>query len=484
MLITRDIINPDLNYHGKTKAELELLINRWKRLLVHRYQAQRGQTLALGIFTVNHNHLALIFAASELGMKLFLLTKALSMETMSATKLGIHGPVDIVVSQEFNKNDHHPIMFSRYSKHVVHESEIDTYLDDDKFDPWKIHEEDVLVFASTSGTTATSKPVLFSHKDVYEISKRNISVFKFHKSSVVQHLTNMHHASSMLTSLMPSLMISDVHYYGNITLFPKGEVKVYIESELPENFISSLVNRGVDRIQANDISLDLLLITWHNLKPKTDKRLLVNISGSTVPDYLYTASKLLPLDFVSHYGSVDTGIPLIVNYVDQTSSYEEDYLGKVVDDFYVIDGNKVTCKLWKSPRNMPDTLERLRDRFYYRGRNTVENIEMMQLIKDQIEDFSIVEIENDRYLVIWNSTHNFASQSGIRVLFKEIIFLAKEDFVIDTKVSMEQLREYIKHHYGKNYISDSSVHRTVAEAKNNLDTAIRNLKNDYSRHSK
>ena len=206
MLITRDIINPDLNYHGKTKAELELLINRWKRLLVHRYQAQRGQTLALGIFTVNHNHLALIFAASELGMKLFLLTKALSMETIPATKLGIHGPVDITIAQDFDPRDHHWSMFSRYSKHVVHESEIDTYLDDGNFDPWEIDSNDALIFASTSGTTGISKPVMFSHNDVYEISKRNISVFKFDKTSVVQHLTNMHHASSMLTSLMPALM--------------------------------------------------------------------------------------------------------------------------------------------------------------------------------------------------------------------------------------------------------------------------------------
>ena len=192
MLITRDIINPDISFHHKNKTEICLLINRWKRLLVNEYQAQRGQTLALGIFTVNHNHLALIFAASELGMKLFLITKAISWETIPATKLGIHGPVDIIVAQEFEPNDHHPIMFQKYSTHVIPESAIDTYTDDADFQPWQIDESDVLIFASTSGTTEKSKAVMFSHKDVYEISKRNISVFKLYKTSVVQHLTNMH----------------------------------------------------------------------------------------------------------------------------------------------------------------------------------------------------------------------------------------------------------------------------------------------------
>ena len=73
--------------------------------------------------------------------------------------------------------------------------------------PWKVNPEDTLLVSSTSGTTRPSRPVLFSHKEVMGISKRNIPIFKFDKNSRVCHSRNLHHASALLTSLLPSLMI-------------------------------------------------------------------------------------------------------------------------------------------------------------------------------------------------------------------------------------------------------------------------------------
>ena len=67
------------------------------------------------------------------------------------------------------------------------------------------------LLSSTSGTTKASRPILFSQNEVYQISKRNVDVFEFKSDSKIIHSRNLHHASALLTSLLPSLMKAHVH---------------------------------------------------------------------------------------------------------------------------------------------------------------------------------------------------------------------------------------------------------------------------------
>ena len=98
---------------------------------------------------------------------------------------------------------------------------------------------------------------------------------------------------------------------------------------------------------------------------------------------------------------------------------------------------------------------------------------------DQFEDFNILDIDDDRYLVVWDKPHTL-SPSGIRIIFKDILFLSKTDFIIDTKISMEQLREYVKSRTG---INNSGPVRAVSGVREMLDQTIRKMKDDYAQHS-
>lgn len=452
-VINRHIINPDITYEGLNRDDLFSLINRWKRLLAFEYGATKGQTIALAILSVNPNHIACVFAAAELGLKLFIITKPLARETIHATKMGIFGPVDITVSQEFYPDDLHNEMISAYSKKVCFEKEIDSITDDTDFVSSEIAPETEFIFASTSGTTGPSKPVIFTHGEVLRISKRNIPIFNITKNSVMQHTTNMHHASSMLTSLFPSLMVADKHYYGGIAIGP-----IIIKAYYPLEFIEKcIIERGVDTILMNMGNMvDWFINALDEYKDQIHHTIRINLSGFTVPERFYEFTKKYPVEFYSHYGSIDTGIPLLVNHVTKDSVYEEHLLGITPDDFYTISDNSITCDLWESSRNLPDKLDFNDGKYYFNSRIELARPEknytqeLRELLQDQLGDHTVCTVKGEDYLIIWNSDIEYdlsVARTFIDRVFYKILYLNKLDFMVDTKVSMEQLRAYLEHHY-------------------------------------
>lgn len=446
MKITRDIINPDINYDGMNREDLFRLINRWKRLLLFKHEVGPGDVMALGIFDVNHNHVACLFAAAELGLKIFIITKPISKETIHATKMGIFGPVDITVTQDLDPDDLHVEMFNRYSKKICYENEIDCVTNDNNVMLADICVDDPLIFASTSGTTGDSKPVFFTHKEVYEISKRNISVFGYTKASIIQQTMNMHHASAMLTYLFPTLMTCDTHYRGPIAHGPHIIKTVWS----PKDFVEvCLVDKKVDNVICSNVFfLQLLMLGYSQAERWNEHRITLNMSGFPATKEIYDIAKRFPVNFISHYGSIDTGIPLIVNKITNESEYKQDYIGVVPDDFYRIAGDQVTCRaLWDEARPLPDDLTYQSDGYYYSGRknNTMIDKELIEILNDQLDSYDIIDDEG-LTLVIWNA-EPVEMIRPMAMIFKRIVNLNKEDFMVDTKVSMEQLRAYLRHNF-------------------------------------
>jgi acyl-CoA synthetase (AMP-forming)/AMP-acid ligase II len=451
-VINRHLINPDIDFDGANRDDLFRLINRWKRLLVYGYGADKGQVLALAIITPNTNHVACVFAAAELGLKLLVISKPIAKETIHATKMGIFGPVDITVSQGFPLDDPHHDMVQTYSKQVCLESEIDTVISDDDVMSPVITEDDEFLFASTSGTTGKSKPVMFTHRETLAISKRNLSVFDITKETIAQHTSSFHHASAMLTFMLPTLMVADKHYYGTMALIDIG----FIKNSTPENFVKEFIlEKNVNAMMLTaPVGIKWLLDAMEPHKHLIKTKIKINISGFTVFEKLYDDAKNLPIEFYSHYGSVDTGIPLLVNHIDENSFYEKDKLGVAPDDFYKIDGEYITCPvLWEEPRKLPDQLY-VRDGVYFYGER-IENgadysIALKELFDEQIGDHTFCKTENGGYLIIWDENANIDFEGGksyVHKSFSRVVYLNKQNFMVDTKVSMEQLRAYLEHHY-------------------------------------
>jgi hypothetical protein len=430
-MITKHIINTDISYNGINRSELGQLINRWKFLLVTR-GASIGDKLALSILSVSVNHIALIFAAAELGMQLLVIDSPVAITTVSKTKMALFGPADFTVECERLKSSElHNLMVRKYSKVVISESEIERV-----YNPfteiWASAELPFLI-ASTSGTTSDSKPVIFTQNEVLQISRRNIDVFKFYKHSRVGHSRNMHHASSLLTDILPSIMASDFH----LELY-------HAHKEFAETVAPVLKAQCIDRILVkNHWNLKEFLSALGEHNPTT---ILINISGFTVPEYFINLCEKYNVEFLSHFGSVDTGIPILVNHVTAKSEYIENNLGDTVDDFYKIqvqdDQVLVTCdKLWGPEiRKLQDRLTYTERGWLHQGRAKIDQFchDISQLITG---DYTVIQDGANRYLAAWEAIPNIEKAFGY---FDVIGYLDKELFTLETKINMDQLRAHFR----------------------------------------
>lgn len=439
MRITRDIIRKDISYEGSSYSDICLHINRWKNLFRSR-GAKKGDLVALAILEMNINHISAIFAIAEMGMKLLVIDKPVTEQTLHMTKMAIFGPVDFALECDVARNSplHHDMVMA-YSNQIIHESEYDSFSDDTDSDI-ECESTDHFLLASTSGTTSRSKPIWFTHEELYKISERNIKVFKFEPESCVLHTRNMHHASSLLTFLLPALMGSKNHYFAYMFANPTSFLNICEEEIIPHR---------IDRLLCgNMFDVAKLIDSLNNIDGVIPKKILINISGFTVTKVLVDYVKRYNIEFMSHYGSIDTGIPLLLNHITSQYEFEASRLGVQPDDFYGMetrDGfTEITCSMWNSPRIIQDNLEQRDGTWYYGGRLDRDPIE--NFVSSITTEYTFVIVDDSRHLVLWE---DIDSSKFANLAIADIHYLDKETFTVDTKINMDQLREYLRCMLGK-----------------------------------
>jgi hypothetical protein len=439
MHITRDIIRKDITYEGSNYSEICSHINRWKNLFRSK-GAKKDNLVALAILEMNINHISAIFAIAEMGMKLLVIDKPVTEQTLHMTKMAIFGPVDFALECDVARNSplHHEMVMA-YSKHVIHESEYDSFLDDAESDI-ECKPTDQFLLASTSGTTSRSKPIWFTHEEIYKISQRNIEVFKFESESRVLHTRNMHHASSLLTFLLPALMKSKNHYFAYMFANPTSFLSICEEEIIPHK---------IDRLLCgNMFDVAKLIESLNNVGGSIPNKILINISGFTVTKVLVDYVKKYNIEFMSHYGSIDTGIPLLLNHITTDYVFEPSRLGVQPDDFYTMETHdgftEITCSMWDSSRIIQDNLEKRDGAWYYGGRLDRDPIE--NFVSSITSEYTFVIIDDSRHLVLWEEID---SSKFDNLAIADIHYLDKETFTVDTKINMDQLREYLRCTHGR-----------------------------------
>jgi acyl-CoA synthetase (AMP-forming)/AMP-acid ligase II len=395
------------------------LVDRWKYALLS-YGAEPGKSLGISLIRVNPNHIALVIAAGELGLKLILLDKPVVAETIHRTKAALFAPIDLhVIDKYLIMNDAYMEMVEQYCISNIHEDTIN--LATKRATEIIGAADDVYLCGSTSGTTGIPKPVYYTQKDCYDLALRNTRVFDFEENSKVCHTRNMHHVSSMLTFLLPSLIRCKNHYYYNIyhdiTNFPE----FMRTNKITHSFFGS-----------EFVVYDLVK---YGFKP-FEEPLKINISGFTVPENYINICKNLNVEFYSHYGSVDTGVPILLNKVTKGSIYSENWLGKLPDDYYEIK-KWIDCVQISHPKfgikNLPDDL--IDDRYgnWYLNTRRDKNPYESGLREESNLDLNIY----GNHIVVWDSKIPFSHGNY------KIHYLDKKTWTTETKINVYQLRGYL-----------------------------------------
>ena len=430
-MINKNILSSDFTYedeHGNvtTRDEICQLIDRWKSLLINR-GAERGNSLGVSLVMVSINHLALAIAAGELGMRLVLLDKPICQETIPATKAALFAPIDfnVIDVHSYDENSlwsSYKGMIDRYCRINIMEDEILDHAD--QFHDIIGTDGDVYLCGSTSGSTGDSKPVYYTQKECYDIAVRNARVFGFTQDSIVCHTRNMHHVSCMTTFMLPSLMKSHKHYYYNIYHEADGLFDFMKHKKIDQVFF------GSHFVVENMLKYDGVF----DVAPK------INLSGFTVPEKYIEYCKKYNVEFMSHYGSVDTGT-LLLNHVTKDSEYIPNWLGVEPDDFYIMvwdpmtntQGTKVYSGLWQGDRLIRDHISLRSDGMWcYLGRQE-KNVTEDVLREVTGKDLTVI----DDHIVFWEECDFPTSRYHVH-------HLDKKTWTTETKINLHQLRYYLK----------------------------------------
>lgn len=97
------------------------------------------------------------------------------------------------------------------------------------------------------------------------------------------------------------------------------------------------------------------------VKEPFKRTLNINMCGFALDEEFVELARKYNVKFLSHYGSIDTAIPLLVNFVDENSKIIPDSLGIIPDDFYDVEFNDgyldVTHEWWGETRRMEDEMK-------------------------------------------------------------------------------------------------------------------------------
>ena len=389
-LINRHILNDNINFDSKTKEELIHEIKKWKMLFRENYNVRKGEVVAISILDVTHYRLSCLLACAELGLKVFIIDAPATKESLPYTKLALHGPADYCVHHEFMGDELydglHGQMIRDYSKELIDTREL-VFKEPKDFEmPDDISEDDIFMISSTSGSTKPSRKIEFTHKEVYEMSRRNIDIFKFKPETKVLHTKNMHHASAMICTLLPSIMVSEYHRSFTLPQNLDWISDVNILKQMISNEQYRINSKGGYHMTVpNQMIFEFLL---KSVFPSFKNKTIISMCGFTLPEEYIDIAKTFNLEFISHYGSIDTGIPLLVNYLDENTEYRSDCLGVPPDDFYDIQVSPSTnasvgCQLWSEDRILDDILYVEDNLYFLKGR--VENANTVFDIPDDLD---------------------------------------------------------------------------------------------------
>ena len=218
------------------------------------------------------------------------------------------------------------------------------------------------------------------------MSRRNIDIFKFKPETKVLHTKNMHHASAMICTLLPSIMVSEYHRSFTLPQNLDWISDVNILKQMISNEQYKINSKGGYHMTVpNQMIMEFLLKSiFSSFKNKT----IISMCGFTLPEEYIDIAKEYNLEFISHYGSIDTGIPLLVNYLDENTEYRSDCLGVPPDDFYDIQVSPSTnasvgCQMWSEDRILDDILYVEDNLYFLKGR--VENKNTVFDIPDDLD---------------------------------------------------------------------------------------------------
>jgi hypothetical protein len=474
--ITRDIINN--NFVGVNlsndnipfdKTTLSEKIDLWKYILKYKCHAQKGESILIGIQSLNIDYLAVCFASAELSLKIVIIDYSRKDDFTDMDfydpKTKVLAPIDIFL-YDFPKSfiDECPEDYAKFKFFTQCSNRTYSIVDDiDYTVSSKIeysiakaempHPSDVVMRCTSSGTTGTPKIVEHTHEFMHALAYRNASKF----SGTCLHTRNLNHGSSLAVYLLPTLVkLTDHLFYDvNETKFDEfmdaikdySKTLEYIIFPYPfliEEFITQSKN---------------LNITWPNLNVQTLSYISDNARKAVDEGTFKTITSI--------FGSNETSGPLFELTIDKDSIDRDSSMFTKPDNFYKFNFYEdgligVQMPLYNTEIITNDLFEIQGDFYVHKGRSDfvkingeVVDIKLINEFNNSNENAYVVTdaIHNCLYLAYWNNEDTALLEEFNKTLnnFKRVevtktAVLNKSTFLSGIKLDNELIREYFRNY--------------------------------------
>ena len=407
-LITRDFFNHDIRIIKQDEEydfnRILLGVNLAKNYLINERNAKRGDKVFMAT-TMWPNYLCWFIAASELGMGFVVSDFPLLYRSKSVNKkLSLYGEIQHVIKGD-NKELHdffNDKQNTFWKDKIIDHRAYENYTFEDNDTIWA-EPTDVLIYATSSGTTGTPTVDAYTHEFFYKLAERNANLYKLEKTDRCLHTRNLHHGSVCGVYFLPTLRYCNEHHI----------------CEYPET------SMWVDQIQNNNINRALFFYDMtKTFVEHADKEIINDIGAeyfvlSPVDDaflsYFEDKSKIF-----SVFGSGETCGPLFLPQVTK-QQIETKNFGKQLDNFYDISIRDGIISVQMPDGRITtsgDMFEIVDNEFIHKGRNNLYRIngntlyldvliEVVQEILDQkhTKDFDIVFDKEYHAIYMRSDTH-------------------------------------------------------------------------------
>jgi len=470
-IITRHCINPDIllpEYDLDTGELIKVynyddfchLIDRWKIILVEKFNARPGQKIFLREGP-NLHYYSLVFAAAELGF-IFIIDwpHCYTERDLADSKVTIHGEIDYIFSHSLHYVPGSPQFIGewevqrdkKFGKNLLYTDEFYNYYDINQSESidsiinaiWATPDSD-LIHSTSSGTTNDPKKVINSHKKVYLMAKRLADLY-FSKNVSTLHIEHMNHGASMCYYFLPAFMV------GGKQFTSEG-----VHGRHPTRGLEPVLKFAMDNKITQLFLYNASQVTYF-LKnmPRVDYCVNIITLYQITPEMLPLLKEKNVNWIKSPFGDTTIGMGFFIKTVDQTTNildYDVTNMGPKLDDFFQIDIRDqrlyVSCpELGEGWKTSDDKFELIDGNYHFLGRANSYRIGEEWISLQQIESAVLEFFGRDRanivvdahyqkiYLAIWQDTTSEAEKK-LNDFFEKTYKEVKISYVLRNEVYQE-----------------------------------------------
>jgi acyl-CoA synthetase (AMP-forming)/AMP-acid ligase II len=289
------------------REQFDQKIDLAKTYLINEFNAKKGQIVLIST-AFWPNYPIWFFACSELGMK-FIVSDfpktVLAMEQMPIMKM-----VDIVLWDLLYPPGYN---LPEFADKKINVSFLDSYNPSEIISPVWCKPDDILLIATSSGTTSTPKLIEHTHDFFYKNMKNNADLYKLQENEICWHNKNLQHGAVLGVFFLPTIHKCKSHFHAPFGYLP------YEKEEL-------LRNASIKSIQDNKINRIMILfnqIEWFSavidINKKQHDTMLVHYVGNNKSEYINKIVGDFGYTMIPMFGSTETGGPLFYTEITPTN---------------------------------------------------------------------------------------------------------------------------------------------------------------------